>query len=116
MALTTYGIKTCDSCRKARKWLEEQGIDHEWVDLREDGVTTADLRRWIEAVGPEALVNRRSTTWRQLPEDERPVMEAAAVLPALQAHPTLVKRPVFERDDSVRVGFTPAVRDWLGER
>ena len=59
------GIGSCDSCRKARKWLDEQGIEHDWVDLRETGVTTADLRRWLKAVGPDVLVNRRSTTWRR---------------------------------------------------
>lgn len=114
--MKVYGIKSCDTCRKARKWLDEQGIDHDWVDLREDGVTTADLRRWLKQVEPERLVNRRSTTWRQLPESERPAMEAAAVLPALQAHPTLVKRPVFEVDDEVRVGFSADVREWLAGR
>ncbi len=108
-----YGIKNCDTCRKARSWLDEQGATAEWVDLRENGVSPADLERWLDAVGPETLVNRRSTTWRQLAEDERPVMDAEAVLPVLEVHPTLIKRPVFERDGEVRVGFTPAVRDWL---
>ena len=111
--MIVYGIGSCDSCRKARKWLDEQGIEHDWVDLRETGVTTADLRRWLKAVGPDVLVNRRSTTWRQLPQHERPAMEPVAVLPALQGHPTLVKRPVFERGGEVRVGFSDEVRNWL---
>lgn len=111
--MNLYGIKSCDTCRKARTWLDEQGIEARWVDLRADGVARADLQRWLDEIGPEALVNRRSTTWRQLAEDERPAMEAPAVLPVLEAHPTLIKRPVFERDGEVRVGFTPAVREWL---
>ena len=108
-----YGIKSCDTCRKARKWLAEQGIAAEWVDLREDGPAPGDLERWLDALGAEALVNRRSTTWRQLPEDQRPAMDPVAARPVLEAHPTLIKRPVFERGGEVRVGFTPAVRDWL---
>ncbi|NKI35322.1 Spx/MgsR family RNA polymerase-binding regulatory protein [Wenzhouxiangella sp. XN79A] len=108
-----HGINSCDTCRKARRWLGEQGIEATWVDLRADGVVRADLERWLDAVGAEALVNRRSTTWRELPENERPAMEPEAVLPVLEAHPTLIKRPVFERAGEVRVGFTPAVRDWL---
>ncbi len=111
--MKVFGIRTCDSCRKARRWLDDQGIEYLWVDLREDGVTTADLRRWLKNVGAEALVNRRSTTWRQLPEEDRPALEPVAVLPALQAHPTLVKRPVFERGGEARVGFSAEVRDWL---
>ncbi|MBY6203736.1 Spx/MgsR family RNA polymerase-binding regulatory protein [Halomonas denitrificans] len=111
--MIVYGIRSCDTCRKARRWLDDRDLDHDWVDLREDGVTTADLRRWLKAVGPDALVNRRSTTWRQLAKAERPAMQASAVLPVLQAHPTLVKRPVFERGDEVRVGFSANVRDWL---
>lgn len=108
-----YGIKSCDTCRKARKWLDEQGIEHEWIDLREDGLEAADLDRWLAALSPEALVNRRSTTWRQLAEDDRPAMDAVAVRPVLMAHPTLVKRPVFEQAGTVRVGFTPEVRKAL---
>lgn len=109
-----HGIKSCDTCRKARTWLDEQGIAAVWVDLREDGIAPGDLERWLAAVGPEALVNRRSTTWRQLAEDQRPALESEAVLPVLEAHPTLIRRPVFERGGEVRVGFTPAVREWLG--
>lgn len=111
-----YGIKSCDSCRKARKWLDAQGLDATWVDLREEGVSGTDIERWLAAVGPDVLVNRRSTTWRGLDEADRPPMEAAAVLPVLLRHPTLIKRPVFERDGDVRVGFTSAVQDWLAAR
>ena len=108
-----HGIKACDTCRKALKWLDAEGLEARWTDLREDGLDRADLERWLAAVGCEALVNRRSTTWRQLPEDQRPAMEDDAVIPVLLAHPTLIKRPVFERGGEVRVGFTPDVRAWL---
>ncbi|MGK7295536.1 MAG: Spx/MgsR family RNA polymerase-binding regulatory protein [Candidatus Wenzhouxiangella sp. M2_3B_020] len=116
MTLKVHGIGACDTCRKARKWLEEQGIAHEWRDLRKEPVPVRDLAAWLKAVGPQRLVNKRSTTWRQLPEGRRPALEAddlADVLADVLAdHPTLVKRPLFERDGEVRVGFDAEVRQW----
>lgn len=121
MSVRIIGIKSCDTCRKARKWLEEQGIDYQWIDLREQPPARGTLEKWLKAVGAEALVNRRSATWRGLDEQQRPTLDSpnlANTLPAiLLEHPTLVKRPLFERPDSndaeVRVGFDAAVRQWL---
>ena len=62
--LKVYGLKTCDTCRKARKWLDAKGIAHEFMDVRADGLANADVARWVKAVGDETLVNRRGTTWR----------------------------------------------------
>lgn len=104
--MKVIGIKTCDTCRKARKWLDGQGIAHQWHDLREDGIERASLEHWITAVGPDRLVNRRSTTWRQLDETVRDqAMQAASCAAVLAEHPTLIKRPVFETGDRVLVGF-----------
>jgi arsenate reductase (glutaredoxin) len=109
-----YGIKTCDTCRKARKWLDEQGKSYHWHDLREDGLDAALVRRWLDTLGPEALVNRRSTTWRNLdPAVRDKAMKADSAAAVLLAHPTLVKRPVFEQDGQVLVGFNAAVREVL---
>ena len=113
MTLKVHGISACDTCRKARKWLEEQGIGYEWRDLRREPVPVRDLAAWLKAVGPERLVNRRSTTWRQLPEGRRPSLDAEDLADVLADHPTLVKRPLFEREGEVRVGFDAEVRQWL---
>lgn len=117
MTLKVHGIAACDTCRKARKWLDEQDLGHEWHDLRKEPVPNRGLAAWLEAAGPERLINRRSTTWRQLAEDRRPSLDAddlADVLADVLAdHPTLIKRPVFERDGEVRVGFDAEVRQWL---
>lgn len=112
--LTVYGIKSCDTCRKALKWLQAQQRDYRWHDLRADGLALEQLQRWLAAVGAQALVNRRSTTWRALSEAERSragdPQHAAGLL---QANPTLIKRPVFESDGRVQVGFDATVRESL---
>ena len=110
-----YGIKNCDTCRKALKWLDAQGIGYSWVDVREDGLSRERVQQWLTVVGAEMLVNRRSTTWRQLEPEQRPALDSGEWVEILLEQPTLIKRPVFEADDQVRVGFTDAVRDWLSD-
>lgn len=110
---TIHGIASCDSCRKARRWLDERAPGWSWVDLRRDGVDAATIQRWLDAVGAERLVNRRSTTWRQLAPGDRPELDAPDLAEQLAAHPTLIKRPVFESANGVRVGFDDAVRLWV---
>ena len=105
--LTIYGIRQCDTCRKALKWLTGQGIEHQFHDFRTDGLPADLLSGWLASSFADKLVNRRSTTWRQLTEDQR-CSEDDALLELLLTHPTLIKRPVFVADDIVAVGFKPA--------
>lgn len=105
--IVVHGLKTCDTCRKALKWLAEEGIAHRFHDLRAEGLAEADLRRWLTAVELETLLNRRGTTWRGLPPDQTAAAESVdgAVALAL-AHPAILKRPIFDRGDAgVIVGF-----------
>ncbi|MGY6553815.1 MAG: Spx/MgsR family RNA polymerase-binding regulatory protein [Wenzhouxiangella sp.] len=112
--LVVYGIKSCDTCRKALKWLDEQGRDYRWHDVRADGLERATLESWLAAIGAERLVNRRSTTWRGLDENTQlAAMDSARAVDVLLAHPTLLKRPVIAVDDCVTVGFNAAVKDSL---
>lgn len=104
--LTVYGIKQCDTCRKALKWLTAQGIEHQFHDFRVDGLNAALLQGWLESPFAGKLVNRRSTTWRQLSDKQRQ-FEGEALLELLLEHPTLIKRPVFVADEIVAVGFNP---------
>jgi len=109
-----YGIKNCDTCRKARRWLVESGRAHTWRDLREDGPDALTLRQWIERVGVDRLVNRRSTTWRGLGESDRiRASDPDGAASLLAEHPTLIKRPVFELGDRVLVGFDDSVKQAL---
>lgn len=106
--LTLYGIPNCDTCRKARRWLEERGIAHRFHDLRRDGLGAAMLRTWADALGWERLLNRQSSTWRQLPEADRTVADREAAIALLARHPTLLKRPLLARDGAYQLGFRPA--------
>lgn len=104
---TLYGIKNCDSCRKAIKWLEAHGISYRFHDLREDGLDIQMLERWSGRIDWHKLLNTRSTTWRGLPEKEREEMNKNRALAAMMKHPTLVKRPVLEGTEFIAVGFKP---------
>jgi Spx/MgsR family transcriptional regulator len=105
--LTVYGIKQCDTCRKALKWLAGQDIEHQFHDFRSDGLQADLLRDWLGSSFAGKLVNRRSTTWRQLSGEQR-CSEGDALLELLLKHPTLIKRPVLVIDEIVAVGFNPA--------
>lgn len=100
-----YGLGTCDTCRKARKALP----DAEFRDVRADGVPQDVLRSALETFG-EALINTRSTTWRAMDADQR----EADPIDQLQAHPTLLKRPLIVDGDRMLLGWTPQVREVLG--
>lgn len=108
--LTVYGIKNCDIVRKALKWLDAEGIAYAFHDLRTDGLTAEMAARWVDALGWESALNRRSTTWRQLPDADKETLDSVKAVELLVQHPTLVKRPVFEGKDFVVNGFTDAAR------
>ena len=104
--LTVYGIKSCDTCRRARKYLAEHQIDHEFHDVRDDGLDIQTLERWAGRIGWEKLLNKRSLTWRKLPEVDRNDMSRDKALAAMIERPTLLKRPVLECEAFIAVGFS----------
>ncbi len=107
--MRVYGLKSCDTCRKALREIEAAGMSAEFLDIRSLDDLPARLHAWLDALGAEALINRRSTTWRGLEEAERARADAdpAAVL---ADHPSLVKRPVVESAAGVTAGWTPAAK------
>lgn len=109
--ITIYGIKNCDTCRKALKWLQAETIEYRFHDFRTDGLDRKTLQGWIAAAGWEALLNRRGTTWRKLPDDDRSGIDEAAAARLMLANPTLIKRPVVEAGGKVIVGFKDAERE-----
>ena len=103
--LTVYGIKQCDTCRKGLKWLAERGVEHRFHDFRADGLPGELVTAWLKTPFADSLVNRRSTTWRRLSDDQKS-SRGEAIAGLLLEHPTLIKRPVFVQDDViVAVGF-----------
>jgi len=107
--LTVYGLKHCDTCKKAVAWLDDAGIVFSFHDVRTDGLDRDTVMRWLAAFGPEALINRRGTTWRSLPEAEK----AREPVDLILAYHAVFKRPVFSWSDQLRLGFTDAVKQDL---
>lgn len=108
MAVVVYGLASCDTCRKALKWLKDEGIAHRFVDFRKDGVEAADVAAWLAAAGRERLINRRGTTYRSLTPEEKTVADGPDPLPLLIEKPALMKRPVFSAGGAFLVGFGEA--------
>lgn len=103
---TLYGISNCDTVRKARKWLEARGVAFEFHDFRKQGLGADKVAHWSDAVGLDKVLNKRGTTWRQLPDEVKATTDAAALQTLMVEQPTLIKRPVLELDDGrVEVGF-----------
>ncbi len=106
MTLVVYGIKSCDSCRKALKFLKDRNLEHRFHDLRDDGLDIQMLERWGDQVGWEKLLNRRSLSWRKIPEVDRNDMNRDKAMAALLDQPTLLKRPVLETQGFFAIGFS----------
>ena len=108
-AITMYGIPHCDTVKKARLWLQDQGLAYHFHDFKKDGVPPDALARWIQAVGWEVLLNRKGTTWRKLDAAlQASVTDAASAAALMQAQASVIKRPVVQWPDGrISVGFTP---------
>lgn len=100
-----YGLKNCDTCRKALSWLGQEKIEHRFVDVRADGLSKGDVAKFVKAVGIEKIVNKASTTWRGLGDDEKDISSEAKAVALLEANPTLIKRPVFVMGKTIVAGF-----------
>lgn len=104
--LTVYGISNCDTVRKARRWLATEQIEYLFHDLRKDGISVAMVAGWLERLPASQLLNKRSTTWKQLSDQEQLKSQTDELANLLVRHPTLIKRPVFVTDSLVIVGFS----------
>ncbi len=104
--MTLYGIKNCDTVKKALAWLSQHGIDHRFHDFRKDGLDENMLRTWVKELGWEALLNRRGTTWRGLPDTAKEPLNETRAIALMVAHPAIIKRPVLDLGASRHVGFS----------
>ena len=104
--LTVYGIKSCDTCRKARKHFAENNIEFRFHDVRDDGLDIQMLERWAGRIDWTKLLNKKSLTWRKIPEVDRNGITESKAFALMLENPTLLKRPVLESETFIAVGFS----------
>ena len=103
--LTLYGIKNCDTVKKARRWLEDHGVEYQFHDFRQDGLDKKLLSNWVEQLGWETVVNKRSTTWRSLSDKDKNIKSNQQAIDLLLINPTLIKRPITQSEKILQIGF-----------
>ena len=107
MSIHLYGIPNCETVKKARAWLDGRGIAYVFHDYKKEGADPARLAAWSDVQGWEAVLNRRGTTFRALSDADKSDIDRAKAIRLMQAHPSLIKRPVVEYDGGLLVGFDP---------
>lgn len=107
MTFTMYGIKNCDTVKKARAWLEARGVDYAFHDYKTAGIDRDRLERWCKELGWEVLLNRAGTTFRKLPDADKQVSDASRAVALMLAQPSMIKRPVLDLGKRRLVGFKP---------
>ena len=116
MAFTIYGIKNCDTMKKARAWLESHGVPYAFHDYKTAGIDRARLERWCGEVGWESLLNRAGTTFRKLPESQKGELDERKAIALMLAQPSMIKRPVLEAGARLLVGFKPEAYEQMFRR
>ena len=107
MSVTLFGIRNCDTVKKARVWLDGRGVAYAFHDYKKAGIDEATLKRWADRVGWEVLLNRAGTTFRALPDADKQDLDEAKAIRLMLANPSMIKRPVLEGDGKLEVGFKP---------
>ncbi len=107
MTATLYGIPHCDTVKKARGWLDAQGVGYVFHDYKKAGIDPATLRGWVERLGWETVLNRAGTTFRKLPEAERADLDADRAVALMLAQPSMIKRPMLVAGEVLEPGFRP---------
>jgi arsenate reductase (glutaredoxin) len=106
-SVTIYGIKNCDTMKKARAWLDRRGVAYAFHDYKTAGIARSMLENWAREVGWETLLNRSGRTFRALPEKEREGLTDKKAIALMATQPSMIKRPVLDVDGGLLVGFTP---------
>ena len=107
MTITIYGIKACDTMKKARSWLDGHGVAYDFHDYKIAGIARERLARWVGEIGWEVLLNRAGTTFRRLPEADKAPLDAQKAIALMLAQPSMIKRPVLDLGGRLLVGFKP---------
>lgn len=107
MSVTVYGIKNCDTMRKAFDWLDARRVSYVFHDYKKSGVTAADLTRWCRAAGWETVLNRAGPTFRKLPDADKKDLTQEKAIMLMRSNPSMIKRPILEKDGELEFGFRP---------
>jgi arsenate reductase len=108
VTVTLYGIRNCDTMKKAWTWLDQHGVAYAFHDYKKEGIDRAHLEAWAGRVGWEVLLNRAGTTFKKLPDADKQGIDLAKAVALMQAQPSMIKRPVLDVDGQLLVGFKPA--------
>lgn len=103
--MIVYGIKNCDTVKKARRWLDARGVTYRFHDVRLDGLDRQTIQSWLQSVDWETLLNKRGTTWRKLEDSRKGFVDSTTAIDLMLEHPTLIKRPVITDNNGCTVGF-----------
>jgi arsenate reductase (glutaredoxin) len=109
MTTTIYGIKNCDTMKKARAWLDSHGVAYDFHDYKAEGIAKEKLKAWSDELGWETLLNRAGTTFRKLPDDDKEDLNERKAIALMLAQPSMIKRPVLDLDGKLLVGFKPEI-------
>ena len=107
MAATLYGIRNCDTMKKAWTWLDQAGVAYAFHDYKKEGISKAKLEEWTGRIGWEVLLNRAGTTFKKLPDGDKQGIDQAKAIALMQAQPSMIKRPVLDAGGKLLVGFRP---------
>jgi arsenate reductase len=113
MTVKVYGIKNCDTMKKAFDWLKANDIAYDFHDYRVEGIDSATIAGWASRIGWEKLLNKASTTFKQLQDSDKADLDEARAIALMTQQPTMIKRPVLVAEDSVTTGFKPAIYEQL---
>ena len=105
--ITIYGIKNCDTMKKAMLWLDQQGVEYQFHDYRKQGLDPKQLTAWEKELGWEILLNRRGQLWRKLPPAQRDAIDRSSALQLMQQNPGIIKRPLLDLGERRVLGFSP---------
>jgi len=106
MSVTLYGIKNCDTVKKARKWLDDHSVPYTFHDFRVDGINKTLVNNFLKQIDIETLINKRGTTWRKLTDQEKEIKTKTQAVELMVENPTIIKRPVLDVNKKVTVGFS----------
>lgn len=105
MTVVMYGIKNCDTIKKARNWLQDNDIKFDFHDYKASGAAREDLEKWVESLGWEKVLNRAGTTFRKLADEDKADLDAAKAIDLMLAQPSMIKRPLLDVDGAYTAGF-----------